>query len=196
MNNKVILTDIDEVLLKWADEFQRYIIVDRNYEAKGNLVDIFWIADWLHIKETEAKELIYDFCHTPQFSDLKPYPDALRILPRLVSEGWRFVGITATSETETTKDLRKKNLENIFGPIFDDIHCVGLGTVDTKSKVLQTYEPAWWIEDSWNHAISGVEAGHQTFLINRPYNLHKGDHPDLTRVDGWDDIYKLINSGQ
>lgn len=190
--SKLILTDVDEVLLEWGPAFERWVVGTNRFNINGevHLRDAYNIEEWLGIPHSTTRALIAEFNSLPeQFSNLQPYADATRWVPELKRKGYDFVAITACADDSWTHDTRRANLEQHFPAIFDTIHCVGLGK--SKVKFLERYKPTWWVDDKPSHCEDGTKLGHKSFMITRSYNVND-NRVGVKRVAGWDDIYRCI----
>lgn len=186
---KLILTDVDETVVQFADSFQAWCEA-RGYIANGRMRDIYHVDELFGVDEDEAVRLITEFTHDHhELRNMPPEEDALEILPMLYEKGFRMVAITACAEGPSVVENRTHNLEATFGFKWDAVHVTGLRT--SKKNVLEQYPSAIWVEDNFGHAVVGAEMGHQTFLLTRTYNRGL-EHPLVTRVDSWHEIYDII----
>src|ERR1700691_4181714 len=121
---KLILTDIDEVILKWQDSF--YVWFLKNKIKNNNIITKLGIRpdfdQWIDIYPDNFNDTIITFNKSESFGKLIPYDSALVELPILKNLGYKFIGITACGVDVTTKTLRRNNLEYYFPGIFEEIH--------------------------------------------------------------------------
>jgi FMN phosphatase YigB (HAD superfamily) len=183
----VILTDADEVILKWFPAFKSFIKSYHNID--------YPINDDRRLDEVLgydlAFKLIDEFNNTPKhFANLHAYEDALIYLPKLYNEGWKIVVITACGTDNKTYIMRKTNLEAVFGNIFEDILTVNY--LDSKLIHLNKYMSTWWIDDSFKHIEAGLEAGHKCIHLARVHdkNIH---HPNVKEAKDWKNVYNIIH---
>jgi hypothetical protein len=128
-----------------------------------------------------------------EFGTLPPVDGARDGINRLVGEGYRFIGISACSIGDQTIALRKANLYNVFGDVFDDTFFVPLKS--DKHEFLKRYAPTFWIEDKHSSAVDGLEHGHKPILLDYDYNRDP-DPEGLYRAQGWADAVEYILSNQ
>lgn len=190
--NKLILTDVDETILRFADPFQDWIEA-RGFKTNGRLRDIYNIEHWIGIDHDTALELMDEFGRTEAMKNQPPEECALKVLPRLHSAGYRFAAITACGTSLAFQKQRHRTLEATFGVPFADVHVVA--TRGSKREHLESYPEAIWVEDSFNHAVVGAETGHRTFLLTRPYNVGLA-HAGVTRVANWYDIEAALAAAE
>ena len=189
---KYILTDIDDTILKFADGFQDWLAL-HGYPSKGKIRDGFTIEQALGCTPEEADKLIHRFSEDHKMSLLEPEPDAMEIIPLLHDMGYKFVAISACVNSDTTIKHRHKNLNDVFGINWHDVHCVGLH--QPKDDHLRLYNNTWWVEDNAKHAFRGANIGHHSFLLDRAYNSHIDVKDNPHRVNNWHEIFdKIVKS--
>lgn len=185
--SKLILTDIDETVLMFADPFHDWMAA-RGVVGDGRLRDNYCLTKTFGIPRDEVHGVLAEFALGDGWvSRLPPEVCAKEVLPDLYKRGFRFVGITAVDEP--VHDRRMENLEREFGFAFEALHCVGLG--GSKRDVLSRYPSSVWVEDHWGHALDGAIIGHKSFILTRAYNQHEND-PRVTRVADWHAIRDQI----
>jgi FMN phosphatase YigB (HAD superfamily) len=194
MDYKLILSDIDEVLLDWGGHFETWY--NKTYPLfggptpNGNLQDHHDIEEWLNCSIEVTRKLIEQFNQCKDhFPYIEAYPEAVKYVNKLSQEGYKFVAITACSTDSWTHDMRRQNLEKYFPGVFDTVHCSGLGK--PKTEYLQRYKPTWWVDDKVKHAEEGGRLGHKSFLVTQHYNVG-ATLKYSKRVSGWKDIYECI----
>lgn len=181
----LLLTDVDGVLLDWFSQFKSFIH-SKNITPTADRPSDWSLKDWL--PDHDIVGLISEFNSSEAFGDLPPLPDAMAAIPQLRKMGYRLVAVTSCSSEHGVVQRRRENLIRHFGH-FEDIICLPLGT--RKLDVLELYHPTWWVEDRFEHALEGVEAGHKAVLLNRPHNQHLS-HPGLIRAQDWHEILVAI----
>lgn len=184
-----IICDIDDTCVNFSDGMQKFLaakgfIVPTRLRDNHNIAKLFGLT----IPDTIA--LVSEFHRSSEFGCLLPEPCAKDVLPELHRRGYRFIAISACLNEPEVVARRTRNLEDAFGFKWEAIHCLGL-TLD-KTDALRAYPPSIWVEDLWRHAVSGAEAGHRSFVLDRPYNRGK-EHPSITRVQDWHEIANLLN---
>jgi hypothetical protein len=191
---KFILTDIDDTILRFADAFQKWAVEEKGYVLNQSIRDGGSIQDAIGCHRDHVDELVIEFSTNPEFfSTIPPEPDALAVLPVLNKMGYKIVAISSCVDGHEVTESRRKNLKAAFGFDFYQVHCVGL--LQPKKLMLQTYEPTWWVEDNAGHAMVGASVGHDTFLLDRPYNRDAEITPDIHRAKNWHDVLEAIVRG-
>lgn len=189
---KIILTDLDEVVFNWRDDFESWIRTVKNMNPATSVQECNNLEEWLGIPYKQTHELIYEFNHNfNRFSDLKPYAQAAKNLPILHAAGHKFVAITAASWDEPTFHARWSNIQRYFPNMFVGLHLTNLS--GTKKPYLDMYRPTYWVDDKPKHAHDGFLSGHRAFMIEYQYNKN-ADVQGVKRVKNWDEITECILS--
>jgi hypothetical protein len=187
MQKRTIL-DIDDTILNFSDPMQDFLATKGHVITK-RMRDFHNIPKLFDLSLPETLDLVREFHRSPMMGKLPAEPCAKVVLPQLYAQGWSFVAITACLDEPEVHAMRVENLLNEFGFAFERVHCVGLK--NDKRAELKSYPSAIWVEDMFNHAVAGAEAGHQAFILDRPYNHHES-HPKVQRVTDWYAIAEAI----
>lgn len=189
MMNKMILTDVDGVLLNWNDAFEHFMhkhghkkVIDGEYELGASY----------GLSEEKAHDYAIRFNESAYIGSLAPLKDAVKYVNKLHQEhGYVFHCITAIPNTPEVWKLRKENLDRLFGSAIYRLDCSGKSA--NKYRYLKEYENSGlpWVEDSNPMAELGNTLGLSSYLIDHDYNKHS-DHPDIPRVKNWQELYSLF----
>lgn len=191
---KLILTDIDGVWLRWDEGFMKYAIDNGLTYIPGtdqyyNLAKRFE-EDW-----DTVVDLVNRFNHSDHMGDLQPLPGAAEYAKKLVAEGFKFIAITSLSDRPSAKEQRVKNLQKLFGDIFEEVICLETGSA--KGHVLERWADSGlpWIEDHFMNAEAGYEVGLNPILVHSPTNEKYSTElfPRTCKENQWSDIYKHIH---
>lgn len=193
--NPRILVDIDGVCLNWLDGFIRYMrhqgFVNLREHVKH---DELGYRFGINHEECDNHIRTFNGGHW-EFGTLPPEEGAVNGIRYLNEKmGYRFVGITSCTTSPTTISLRKANLYNVFGDVFDAVHCVDHGK--SKNTHLADYEPTFWVEDKTVNAEAGLQYGHQCILMNRLYNSNDKIDSQIKRCYSWDEVILTIKNNQ
>lgn len=189
---KHLLLDIDGVCLDWNTPFVEFL------QAKGHVLAKNWqkdyvIEDWINQDTKTVNNLVCEFNQSATHGNLAPFDDAKYFIQIFKKEKFKFTAVTKCGIDPQIVELRKQNLIKAFGPIWEDIHCIAVNK--SKSPILKMYKNCWFVEDQASNALQGAKLGHQTFLINRSYNLCDLVQHDLVmRVNSWKQIYQTIKA--
>jgi hypothetical protein len=186
-----IILDCDDVLLDWVKRFRYFCMSERGLNPAEAGPGSWRMTEWLGVSDDEALVLIKDFNASHHFAFLEPVVGARHAVAQLARNHSLHV-LTACSTDPETVERRELNLLREFGAVFDSIHCIDLG--HSKVSALNGFPPGIWIEDNYKHAVSGVEAGHRTFLRRRPHNLslEAESIPEITWFTEWSEVLAHI----
>lgn len=186
--NKLILTDIDGVMLDWETAFHDWM------ESKGHVRNSIATYD-MHVAYDQPKEflkkLVVEFNNSAWMCCLKPLRDAVVGVAGLAADGYRFGAITSMSLDRYAGKLREENLKNLFGDVFEFVTCLDTGA--DKDEALLPYKDSgmWWIEDKPENAKLGADFGLNTLLVRHSHNANF-DYRGVKKVDNWAQIYNVI----
>jgi FMN phosphatase YigB (HAD superfamily) len=187
--DKLILTDVDGVLLDWESAFHDWM-ESQGFERNG-------IATYdMHVaygqKKAHIKALIREFNNSAWMCCLEPLRDAVEGVATLALKGYRFGAITSLSLDPYAARLRKQNLMMHFGDVFDFVTCLDTGA--DKDEALAPFKDSglFWIEDKPENAALGANLGLTSLLVAHPHNA------DFTcegvkSVDNWAQIVEIIS---
>lgn len=197
LNSKLILTDVDGVLLHWEWMFDIWM---NKHGYTKNIHNAYSIAESYKLSEAEGERLCTMFNETVYIRNLPPYRDAIRYTRKLHEDhGYVFHAITSISNDPLVIESRVENLYRVFGrSMFFDITC--LHPTVSKAEILKQYKYSncFWVEDHLENAAIGTDLGLQTLLMNQTYNhttsLNSGRHKYIMRVNNWKQIYERVVS--
>lgn len=196
MKNKVILTDVDGVLLDWEYSFdiwmegQGFTPTVEDYKLIYNLSDRY-----PDIPKDSLNVMVKLFNESASIGFLPPLRDAVHYVKMLHErKGYIFHAITSLSKNRYAQQLRTRNLQKLFGEtIFDRF--VYLDTGADKDEVLKEYEGTGyiWIEDKTKNAVVGNELGLDSRIMEHGYNMVDVEgHSEIPRVKNWKEVYEML----
>lgn len=199
---KLILVDCDGVLLNWEFAFKVFMN-KKGYSIKypDKKVD-YGLQHQYDIARTLKEDLVEEFNTSAAMGFLPPLRDAVEYVQRLHREqGFVFHVITAMSEDHYACELRRMNLEKLFGNVFEGF--TFLGTSADKTDALSKYRDTGllWIEDNLNNAVVGKKLGLESMLMAHAHNMYGvaprsgqlwDDSVDIPRYDRWKQVYHHI----
>ena len=192
LSEKVILTDVDGVLLDWIYSFTQWMDRHGYVMAEGGEFE-YDIQKRYNLESVERDRLARMFNESAWIRKLPPLRDAIKYVRKLHEEhGYVFRVISSLSEDTYSGRLRIKNLNELFGPTVFESY-VFLDTGADKDDALAPYEGSgcYWIEDKTENAVLGQSLGLESILVDHPFNKDAfiGDMP---RAKNWKEIYELI----
>lgn len=199
--NRIILTDVDGVLLEWEQHFTQWMLKRHEYVdgVKTHLyrllpdyVDDYEMHGRFGIDRSVVAREIAEFNKSAWMSTQPPLPYAVTFVKLLHAEGWTFIPITSQTYDVPAQQLRKQLLADLFGEHVFQNYCI-LDTGQDKHEALQEFEGTGllWVEDKPENALKGLELGLRPVLISCHYNKNFS-HPDVMRVNNWKQIYYQI----
>jgi len=191
--NKVILTDADGVLLNWEYAFCTWM-EQHGYTQIENGNHYYDLAERFDITRAEAKTKVTIFNESAAIGFLPALRDAMYYVKRLHEEhGYVFHCITSLSLDPSAYQLRKMNLEKLFGPTaFTKLICLDTGA--PKEDALEEYRNTgyYWIEDKLENAIAGQEVGLCPILVEHGFNMNETLPQGMFKAVNWKEIYEHI----
>ena len=190
-SNRIILTDVDGVLLEWENHFTKWMI-SRGAKLKNEFKAEYDMQRRFVDATEDIKLAIREFNKSAWMGTQPPMPESQTWIKLLHAEGWTFIPISSQTSDIPAQELRKRRLEELFGEYaFYNFHILETG--QDKDDILAEFHGTglWWIEDKWTNALAGLKYGLKPLFINHPYN-QEYSHPDITRVNNWQDIHKIV----
>lgn len=189
--DKILLTDVDGVLVDWETAFEDYVI-KRGYSFNENRRIVYSMGAQLGISHEDAFNLISRFNQSEEFGKLLPLRDSVEYIKRLHSEGWYIVAITTAGEHPDTWGLRRKNLDEVFGvDVINELYVLPLHGDKGMELVKHKDQGLYWIEDKPSNAELGYNYGLKPLLMD---GLHNRNYTGVVpRVNTWEEIYRIIN---
>ena len=187
---KIILTDVDGVLLDWETAFYEWM-KNKGYDAKNE--GVYNMEAVFEMRQDKTKALIKEFNNSAWMAYLQPLRDARSGVAKLVEEGYTFHAITSISLDPNTKKLRQRNLDNVFGKdVFTKLVCLDTGA--DKDEILAEYGAKYpgnyWIEDKPENLKAGTNVGLKGILIEHGHNMN--EEVDGKIVKNWEELYSYI----
>lgn len=188
MNDKVILTDVDGVLLNWEYAFNVWMKT-QGYD-RPSMTD-YDMSLRYQINKPEMKKLVRLFNQSAVIGFLPPLRDAIHYVRKLHEKhGYVFHVITSLSLDRSAQQLRTMNLQKLFGEtVFDRF--VYLDTGADKDEALAEYRGTGylWIEDKPENALVGSQMDLDSILIEHGHNMNDDRFP---LMKNWKDVYEYI----
>lgn len=181
---KLILTDVDGVLLDWPTHFHRWMAY-KGHQRVHNYTPLYNQELQYNLSHIEGRRQVSEFLGSAWMIGLPAFRDAKQGVARLVEAGYKFHAITAIDDDPYVKDLRMMNLINLFGKdTFVDLTCVGFDA--DKTYALEPYRNSRlpWIEDKVSNAELGVSMGLSSYLIEHLYSADY-THEHVVKVNDW-----------
>jgi len=201
-SNRIILTDVDGVLLEWEHHFTKWMLQRTLFDERGSRYypysllpdkqNTYEMAERFGLTIKEIRKEIREFNRSAWMGTQRPMPDSQTWVKLLYAEGWTFIPITSQTSNKPAQELRKKRLGELFGDhVFSNYHILGTGA-DKDSALAEFHNTGlYWVEDKPKNALAGLRYGLKVLLYDHPYN-QDFNHPEITRVNNWEHIHKLL----
>ena len=191
MNNRLILTDADGVLLDWEWAFSVWM-QERGYTLTADNKKSYYLHHhYRELEEKDAKKVVKTFNESAAVGFLPALRDATYYVKRLYEEhGYQFRVITSLSLDRNAAKLREMNLNKLFGNAIESVICLDTGA--DKDAALEPYRDSgmWWCEDKPENADVGHSMGLKSLLIEHGHNMHHVCPYPV--VKNWREIYSII----
>ena len=188
----IILVDCDGVLVDWETKFHAWMQA-RGYRPRDSHSSFYRISDRYHdLTADHSRQLIRYFNESAAVRFMSPVRDSVYWVKRLNWKmGFRFHVITSLSQDPDAQDLRRQNLQELYGDIFDHVICLDTGS--DKDHVLSQYKDSgcWWIEDKPENALAGLACGLRPILIAHDHN-RDFRHDHVQCAESWQQVYDII----
>jgi FMN phosphatase YigB (HAD superfamily) len=190
--NNTILVDCDGVLVDWETKFHAWM-QRHGWQARDNHEQHYRISDRYHdLDVAHSRQLIQYFNESAAIRFIAPLRDSVYWVKRLNWKmGYRFHVITSLSRDPDAQALRKRNLQDLYGDVFDRILCLDTGS--DKDHALDEYRDTncWWIEDKPENALAGLDRGLRPILVTHDHN-QAFSHDHVRTAGCWQEIYDII----
>jgi beta-phosphoglucomutase-like phosphatase (HAD superfamily) len=202
-NNRIILTDVDGVLLEWEHHFTKWMLQKTLFDERGaryhphrllpDKQDTYWMEERFGLTKDEIRVHIREFNRSAWMGTQRPMLESQTWVKLLAAEGWTFIPITSQTSDIPAQQLRKQRLGELFGEhVFTNYHILGTGA-DKDSALAEFHDTGlYWVEDKPANAVAGLKYGLKPILIDHPYN-QDFNHPDIIRVSNWKQIHELLS---
>ena len=202
-SNRIILTDVDGVLLEWEHHFTKWMLQRTLFDDKGaryhpyrllpNKENTYEMAERFGLTKSQIRREIREFNRSAWMGTQRPMLESQTWVKLLAAEGWTFIPITSQTSDIPAQQLRKKRLGELFGEhIFTNYHILGTGA-DKDSALAEFHNTGlYWVEDKPHNAVAGLKYGLKPILIDHPYN-QDFEHPGIIRVSNWKDIHQIVS---
>ena len=183
---RTLLVDVDDVLLHWTDGFREFL------KKKGVKLSQARPTRWdlRHWVGNGATAFVDEFNHSSHFGYLEPDHEAVVALEDLYNKGFQIYAITSCTDDPSAVYRRRENLDEHFIGVFEDVICLPLG--GCKLQTLKQFpRGSYWVEDKFENALAGIQAGHRAILLDKSHN-QDNHHDAVTRCENWKAVHDLI----
>ena len=190
--DKVILVDVDGVLLDWEYAFTGWM-QKHNYEIQEGMEDQYDMTLRYGLKVEDKERIVRMFNESAWIRKLPPLRDAIKYVRKLHEEqGYVFRVISSLSDCYYSQHLRTKNLIEMFGPsVFEKYTYLDTGA--DKDEALSEYKDTqcYWVEDKIKNAEVGYDLGLKSILVEHTHNKDYSNN-NIPVLKNWKEIYNSI----
>ena len=125
ISDRIILTDVDGVLLEWEHHFTEWMLQRSYYDDKQQRIypykllpdkqNTYEMAERFGLSVFEIRKEIREFNKSAWMGTQSPMPESQTWVKLLAAEGWTFIPITSQTSDIPAQQLRKKRLGELFG---------------------------------------------------------------------------------
>ena len=202
-SNRIILTDVDGVLLEWEHHFTKWMLQRTLFDERGaryhpyrllpDKQNTYEMAERFGLTVEQIRKEIREFNRSAWMGTQRPMLESQTWVKLLAAEGWTFIPITSQTSDIPAQQLRKKRLGELFGDhVFTNYHILGTGA-DKDSALAEFHNTGlYWVEDKPKNAVAGLKYGLKPILIDHEYN-RDFEHPEVIRVSNWKEIHQILS---
>ena len=192
-DRRIILTDVDGVLLEWENHFANWMLT-KGYQQKLGKEKVYSMGKRYGLTKKKKEDLIKEFNNSAWMGTQDPMLESQTWVKLLHAEGWTFIPITSQTTDIPAQELRKRRLKDLFGgTVFENFFILDTGA-DKDSALAEFHGTGlWWVEDKPENALLGLDYGLRPLLVDHVYN-RKFKHQNITRVSNWKEIRSVVNS--
>ena len=116
ISNRIILTDVDGVLLEWENHFTKWMIsrghkLKENYKSEYDMGKRFiFYSNVFNEDPNYIKLAIREFNKSAWMATQPPMPESQTWVKLLHAEGWTFIPISSQTSDIPAQEIRKRRL--------------------------------------------------------------------------------------
>ena len=137
-SNRIILTDVDGVLLEWEHHFTKWMLQRTLFDERGaryhphrllpDKQNTYEMDERFGVTKDEIRKLIREFNRSAWMGTQRPMLESQTWVKLMCAEGWTFIPITSQTSDIPAQKLRKKRMGELFGDhVFTNYHILGTG---------------------------------------------------------------------
>lgn len=196
---KIILSDIDGVMLDWMGGFSKWLNARFGWVEKPGSEIYYSVMDrFAELNNVSTViELVTQFNNSDEFGQLEYFADAesgVNLLRERMGDKVVIVPVTQIGNTPRSRALRQKNLTDRFGAdLFDFNLMYTFDLSEGKHRAFTRWQDSGilFIDDHAKHCQDAHEHGIHTFMFGTTYNLDDSIG-GVRRVNCWEDWVDAI----
>ncbi|AFC21778.1 hypothetical protein GAP32_328 [Cronobacter phage vB_CsaM_GAP32] len=196
---KAVILDCDEILLNHLGGFKKYVQKYYDIETVGEPQQ-YNLQDWLCCDAEQVMDLLKNFnFYSYEFGLLEPMDEYVVDKMKELRSRYpdvAFIVVTKSGTFGHGEVLRKVNLINVFGDIFDDI--IILENYQTKRgtyMILQNrYDVVTVVDDHLVNIDVAKEVGLDTVVLECSHNVSQKNNPNYNYVEDWRGMFTYLDN--
>ena len=191
---KAVILDCDEILLNHLGGFKKYVEKYYDIETVGEPMQ-YNLQDWLQCDGERVMDLLKNFnFYSVEFGLLEPMDihtvPAMKELRR-ENPDVAFIVVTKSGTFGHGEVLRKVNLINVFGDIFDDVIILEnyQSKRSTYAKLKEQYDIVTVVDDHLANIDVAQSLGLDTLVLKCSHNADSTDDPRYQFVNDWGQMF-------
>lgn len=199
MKENLVILDCDDVLLNYIDGFGKFVKEHYGIEPVGKPTE-YDLAGWINAEPVQIREMMKHFNERSyQFGLLEAIDEyaveRVNALIQKYKNKVKFMIVTKCGSAGHGEVLRKVNVINVFGDVFDDI--IILEHFESKkgtfNKLKRTYNIITVVDDYIGNIDVANEIGISTLVMKRDHNCRFIEKNKYDFVDNWDEAYNILD---
>jgi hypothetical protein len=179
--------DVDGVI---ADTMHLFLdILDDHYDIRSIQYDeitCYQLNDCLDLDEEILNGAIGRILNGDYRAELKPYPDAGKVLQRIAGTTGKLLLVTARPHAGPVSAF----MRNLLDGKHPRTKIVATGTFDAKTEVLLENNIRWFVEDRLDTCHLLKDAGIAPIVFRQPWNRQPHDYLE---VASWQELERWID---
>lgn len=189
---KIIYLDCDEVLLRTAETHA--VFLQQVYNLRVNTLDYPSKWDFNGFHNLNFNDSTRLFIESDYFANISPIDQAQEAVEILKNSGFKLSVITSISDKKYAKNIRIKNLKNIFGSnTFDNINFMPLGW-NNKYKFFKKSDQGIAIDDSIFNIQDAIMCNHDGIFITIKQNSNWHGYAKDNGIITANSLYEAVKS--
>jgi FMN phosphatase YigB (HAD superfamily) len=188
----ILLSDIDGVVVDWFDGYREYLSTMLGIESTNKMPTTFGMTD-VYPQLEKPWEFIQEYQTSPQYMNLKLFPDVKSTLTKLREIGVEVHFVTSCGTQPQTINMRNEWLSYYLEGLYKDVHFLNLG--EDKFRVLKQFAnsdlPVIFIDDQEKMLQAAVDLGYTAVLKDMEYNQNTKLYQ---RVYNYRDLIEIVEN--
>ncbi|AQW88856.1 hypothetical protein pEaSNUABM50_00327 [Erwinia phage pEa_SNUABM_50] len=199
MKKKAVIFDCDEILLNHLGGFKKYVQKYYDIETIGEPMQ-YNLQDWLRCDGEQVMDLLKNFnFYSYEFGLLEPMDEFTVQRMKELRENHpdvEFIVVTKSGTFGHGEVLRKVNLHNVFGDMFDDIIILEnyASKRGTYNKLMKQYNVITVVDDHLANIDVAKQLGLDAVVLECSHNVTEKDNPFYNYVQNWNEMYNYIDA--